>query len=136
MRPFYLVPAICLLLCGCSAKVNVEDARKAVDQFHQRMSAGEYEVIYDSSTNAFKAAGSKDQMQGFFKRVNRKMGVCTEATQKSWNINATTSGTFVQLSYSRRCANGDLQEHFVWKMENGKPTLQGYNVNSPLLLAD
>src|SRR4051812_3706986 len=115
MRPYFFAAMSLLpLLCGCSAKANVEDARKAVDQFHQQMSAGEYDAIYDSATETFRAAGSRDQMQGFFKRVNRKMGVCTDATQKHWYVNTTTSGTFVQLSYTRKCANGELREQFVW----------------------
>jgi len=128
--------SLLLLVCGCSAKADIKEAGKAVDQFHQQMSAGEYDAIYDSATNSFRAAGSRNEMQEFLKRVNRKMGACTDARQKHWNINATTSGRFIQLGYIRKCANGDLQELFVWKMENGRPALQGYNVTSPLLLAD
>lgn len=138
MRPirFALAINVFLLLCGCSAKVDVESAKKAVDQFHQQMSAGEYDAIYDSATDVFRSAGPRDQMQGFFKRVNRKMGTCTDGKQNRGLVNATTSGTFVQISYTRKCANGDLLEHFAWKMEDGKPRLNGYQANSPLLLAD
>ena len=64
------------------------------------------------------------------------MGACTDASQGGWNINATMSGTFVALRYTRKCANGDLKEQLIWKMEGGKPVLQRYNADSPLLLTD
>ncbi|HYL94140.1 MAG TPA: hypothetical protein VEW69_13395 [Alphaproteobacteria bacterium] len=124
------------MFAGCSATAKIEDARKASETFHQNMSSGNYDVIYDSATKEFKAAGTRDQLVGFLKRVNRKMGTCTETTPGGWNINATTSGTFVTLGYTRNCANGKLEEQFIWKMENGKPMLQRYNANNPTLLTD
>lgn len=136
MRPVHFFLAISLLLCGCSAKARIDDAQKAVELFHERMSAGQYNAIYDSATNSFKSAGPREFMQASFKRINRKMGICTEAKQTGWNINATTSGTFIRLGYIRKCANGDLQEQFIWKTQDGQPTLQRFEANSPLLLTD
>ena len=37
---------------------------------------------------------------------------------------------------SRTCANGKLEEQFVWLMIGGKATLLKYNANNPLLLTD
>lgn len=135
MRRIHLVPAmtLTLLLWGCSAQSNVENARTAVDHFHSQMSSGDYGSIYDSATSVFKSAGTREQFEAFLKGVKLKMGACADATQKQWRINATTAGTFVQLSYVRKCANGDLNELFTWKMENGKTVLNGYNANIPLL---
>jgi hypothetical protein len=133
MRAILCVVTTTLLFSGCSAKADFSAAKQAVDTFHQRMSAGDYDVIYDSSTNTFRGTGSREQFQEFLKRVTQKMGQCTDATQKQWRMNTTTNGTFVQLSYVRKCANGDLHELFAWKMENGKALLNGYNANSPIL---
>src|SRR3954463_15862766 len=97
-----------IALCGCSMSANYDDAKNASNTFHHLMDAGEYAAIYDTSAKDFQASGTRDNLIGFFTRVNRKMGKCGEAPVAFGGYQATTSGTFVMTTSSRRCANGTL----------------------------
>jgi len=92
--------------------------------------------LYDTSAKGFQASGTRDNLIGFFTRVNRKMGKCGQSPVAFGGYQATTSGTFVTVTSSRVCANGTVDEKFVWLMIGGKATLLGYNANNPLLLTD
>jgi hypothetical protein len=136
MRSALIAVLIAFVLCGCSASANVDIAKKATDAFHQQMSAESYDAIYESTNNAFRSSGSREQINGFLKRVNRKMGACGDSTLNGWNFNFNTAGNFVSLNYTRKCASGDLREQFVWQIANGKASLQQYVANHPSLLTD
>jgi hypothetical protein len=125
-----------MALCGCSLSANYGDAKNATDGFHRSMDGGQYATIYDTAAKGFQTSGTRDNLIGFFTRVNRKMGQCGQATVAFGGYLATTSGTFVTVNSSRVCANGTLGETFVWLMSGGKATLLRYNANSPLLLTD
>ena len=125
-----------LVLCGCSAKVDYQAAKAASDNFHQQMAAANYGAIYDSSSSEFRSSASRETIVGFLQRINRKLGACGEASQQGFNVNYNTSGKFVTLSYSRKCANAALEEQFVWRVEGNKALLVRYNANSPVLLTD
>jgi len=135
MRILALAPVL-LVLCGCSAKADYQAAKTASDNFHQEMATANYSAIYDSASSEFRSSGPRETLIGFLQRVNRKMGTCGEASQQGINVNYNTAGSFVTLSYSRKCANGELGEQFVWRIEGGKALLVRYNANSPVLLTD
>ena len=100
------------------------------------MDGGEYSAVYDIAAKGFQAAGTRDNLVGFFRRVNRKMGKCGEGPVTFGGYQATTSGTFVTTTSARVCTNGTLSEQFVWLMVGGKATLLKYNADNPLLLTD
>ena len=100
------------------------------------MDGGDYAAIYDNAAKDFQASGTRDNLIGFFTRVNRKMGKCGDATVSFGGYQATTSGTFVTTTSSRMCANETLSEQFVWLMVDGKAILLKYNASNPLLLTD
>ena len=73
---------------------NYEDAKNASNTFHHLMDTGDYAAIYDTSAKAFQASGTRENLIGFFARVNRKMGKCGEGAAAFGGYQATTSGTF------------------------------------------
>jgi hypothetical protein len=123
------------ILTGCSASANYHDAEKASAAFHKMMDNGEYAAIYETSSTAFRSL-TRDQTIGFFARMNRKMGKCADGTVTLGGYNGTPSGSYVTLNSTRSCANGKLEEQFVWLMVSRKPTLLRYNASNPLLLTD
>jgi hypothetical protein len=125
-----------ILLSGCSFSADYGDAKNATEVFHRMMDQGEYAAIYDAAAKGFQASTTRENLIGFFRRVNRKMGKCGEAPVTFGGYQATTSGTFVTVKSSRTCANGSLSEEFVWLMVGGRATLLRYNANNPLLLTD
>jgi len=100
------------------------------------MDRGEYAAIYDNAAKGFQASGTRENLVGFLKRVNRKMGKCGDGPVTFGGYQATTSGNYVTMTSSRMCANGKLSEEFLWLMVEGKATLLRYNANNPLLLTD
>jgi len=132
----YSVFIAAVMLSGCSFSADYGDAKNATEVFHGMMDRGEYAAIYDTAARGFQASTSRENLVGFFKRVNRKMGKCGEGPVTFGGYQATTSGTFVTVTSSRTCANGTLSEEFVWLMVGGRATLLRYNANNPLLLTD
>jgi hypothetical protein len=135
MRNFALALVV-LGLCGCSAKADLQAATAATDNFHQQMAAANFAAIYDSTSSEFRATTNRETLFGFLQRVNRKVGPCSETSRQRFNVNYNTGGKFVSLTYSRKCANAEVGEQFVWKLEGGKALLVRYNADSPVLLTD
>jgi hypothetical protein len=132
-----IIVIISLALCSCSASVNYRDAKNATDTFHHLFDSGQYVAIYSSTTEGFQKNTSRDTFIGYSSRVNRKMGKCAELSVITFaRYQTSTSGSFVIIKSSRTCANGNLDEEFVWQMIEGKAMLFEYSANNPLLLTD
>lgn len=125
-----------LLLCSCSMSRDRDIARRAVEQFHQRLAAGQDDTVYDAADPIYKQSVSREINHGLLWRIRRKMGSCQGSENTRYFVNAGTSGTFVTLQYRTKCANGELDEEFVWHVEEEGAALVSYRANSPLLLAD
>jgi len=125
-----------LLFCGCSSQEDFQKAERATDEFHMQFAKASYGEIYDASDSAVKTNATREQMIGMLQRINRKLGPCGDPQRQSFNVNYNTSGRFVTMVYTRKCANGQLAENFVWRIQDGKPILYGYHVKSPALATD
>jgi hypothetical protein len=121
---------------GCSVPADFAAAERASYEFHQEMASGQYAAIYDRVTDTFKAGTGRNDFVEFCKRVNRKMGACAVATITAKNFQRTPQGSFVSLTYTLGCANGELSEQLEWRFVNGRAFLNRLNVNSSLLLVD
>jgi hypothetical protein len=127
---------VVLGLCGCSTKADLQAATAASDNFHQQMASANFAAIYESTSDKFRTTTNRETLFGFLQRVNRKLGPCDQTSQQGFNVNYITVGKFVSLTYSRKCANAEVGEQFVWKIEGGKALLVRYNADSPVLLTD
>jgi hypothetical protein len=125
-----------LSLCGCSSQKNFQEAERATDEFYMQYAKGNYGGIYDASDSAIKTNVSRDQMIGMLQKINRKLGACGAPERRGFRVNYDTKGTFVTLNYTRKCAKGQLNENFVWRMDGGQTILDGYHFNSPALATD
>jgi hypothetical protein len=122
-------------LCGCAVPTSVKAAKLGCDAFHDLMDREEYSSIYILAQGGFRGITS-EQLTAFLRRVNRKLGRCSSATDRVGGVVAATSGITVTITSSRTCASGPLQEQLVWRMMSGRTTLVGYKAISPLLLTD
>ncbi len=125
-----------MLFSGCSSQKDFQQAERATDEFHMQFAKGSYGEIYDSSDKPIKTSATREQMIGMLQRINRKLGPCGDPNRQGFNVNYNTGGTFVTMVYTRKCANGQLEENFVWRIQGGKPILYGYHFNSPVLATD
>ncbi|MGH9401964.1 MAG: hypothetical protein ACRD2P_07655 [Terriglobia bacterium] len=118
------------MLCSCSMSRDVEIARQAVERFHQQVSAGQYDAIYDAADPAYKQSLTREANRNFFSRIRLKTGAFQNAKNTGYFVNTATKGTFVRLRYKTLCCNGELDEQFILRIEGNRATLVRYEASS------
>jgi len=116
---------------------DIQAAMSASKVFYDRMSAEQYATIYDVSADVLKAATSRDVFIGFLKRVNLKVGSCSEPKLVLTTAGKDDERPFVEFRFTRNCATvGEIQEKLSWSIVDGKPLLRSYYVFNAALLTD
>jgi len=116
---------------------SLDAAKNATTTFHDQIDQGRYDAIYDETTTAtFKSAQTREHARALMKSMNRRLGACTASRLIGENFQMAPQGTFVNLTYVRNCANGDLNEQLTWQIVGGKALLAAFNASSPALLAE
>jgi len=136
MRIWLFAPVAFLLVNGCTSRANFDAAERASETFHQQILAEQYDAIYENTTMVFKAATSRGTCVGLCERINRLMGTCEAARMTYKGFLNTSQGSFIDLNFTRSCANGRLEEQFGWQIIDGKAVLNRFNANNPLLLTE
>jgi hypothetical protein len=122
--------------CGSALVQGRKLANSAVWHFHQQLNAEEYEEIYRSADEGFKAGQSHDEVIKFLQVVHKKLGSAGDATQTNIRVDTNTHGTFTTTWYSTAFVNGAAKETFTWTKRNGTLKLYGYHIESNALLAN
>lgn len=130
----YLTTVLSLALIGCSSGAKLEAADQGVTRFHAQLGAGQYDAIYEASGPEFKAASKAADMEKMFSAVSTKLGKLKSSERQSWNVNYNMNGSFVNTSYLSKFDRGEATETFIWKIEEKKAKLVGYNINSAALI--
>ena len=109
-------------------------AEPAVQQFHQRLDAGQYQAICSEAVEGFCVPAAAGDTMSFLKGVHEKLGNTSSAKRGVWNVSSTTGGTFVRMQYNTAFANGSAAETFTWIKSGNTFKLYGYNVQSNAFL--
>lgn len=128
-----VVTLLLLGTCGRSAYNSYRTADDAVARFHEQLDSEQYEEIYGDATDEFRNASSRQQQITFFKTVREKMGNSGKRSIRGFHVNVSTNGTFVNAAYRTEFGSGPADETFVWRMDEGKPRLWSYHIDSPNL---
>jgi hypothetical protein len=126
--------AVALSVSGCSVSDNTQAAEKGVAAFHEAMNAGRHASIYDGSAADMKSALTRDGFIQLLDGLNKKLGPFKTGKTISWNVNATTGGTYVTLTREAQFEKGPGKEEFVFLMDGDRAILAGYHVNSNILV--
>lgn len=127
----WLAAALLVVAAGCSDTINgVKIAEPEIERFREMFAAKEFEKIYDTSAPAFREAATKDLVIRLFDAIDRKLGSFKSAQQVNWNVNTQNFKTTVVLVYASKYAEGEATETFTILVEDQKPALLGYNINS------
>lgn len=130
-KQFVLWAVVWLLLLGCSNTINGKAiAEPAVARFHERLKARDFEGMYESTSDEFKAATAKSQILALFEAIDRKLGALQQAKQVNWSVSTHNLVTTVVLVYSTQFEDGEATETFTFRIEDNVPELLGYNVAS------
>jgi len=123
-----------LLLGGCGSSENLRIAKEATTHVHAQMDSEQFTQIYSEADDALRAATKQQDFLAFVSAVHRKLGRVQNASQTSFFVNFSTSGTRVRLNYQTKFDGGDAQEEFIWKIKGDQAALVGYHINSTALI--
>lgn len=133
-----LLPFILLGACGWfMVKTNqaLTTAERSVALFHERLAAGKYEAIYNSSVPALQEDLKKGPFKLSLSALHIIIPSCrVPAEPLNYFVNASTSGISVRLVYRSQCGKARLDEAFTFLLGDGEPRLAHYAASSPLFL--
>ena len=123
-----------MIVCGsCNPRSHVEAARVAVEQFHQHYNAKQYAEMYQQGGSAVRKSSPQQDFIQYESGVREKLGEFKSAQIISYNVIYLFSGPQVRLDYHCTYANGATTESFEINFKNGRPVIDGYRIDSPLL---
>jgi hypothetical protein len=135
-----IVLGLCALIGGAlvwrtgrSGYRNYQIASGAVDRFHHEMNLGDYDQIYDESTEEFRRAATREDSERLFEKVRDRMGSAGEPKAAGFHVNWRNGVVWVDQTFNTQFLKGPAQEYFVWKIEQDQPRLYNYHINSPNL---
>jgi hypothetical protein len=135
--PWKRIAAVVLLAAlasGCSVGKDTKAAEAGVSTFREQLSRGAFGEIYETAADDWKKAISREDSDAFLGAVNRKLGAVKSTAQTGWRDNATTGGHLVILVYHTKFENGDGDETFEFRLEDGHAVLSGYRINSMAMM--
>lgn len=133
---FILSSGYVLWQCGSGVAEGRAMANAAVQHFHDQLNAAQFEQIYLESDTRFQKAANKEDILKLFEAIHRKLGNTKSQSLSFWNMNATTNGFFISVTYDTSFERGSGQENFTWVKNGNQLSLVGYHIQSNALITD
>jgi hypothetical protein len=105
-------------------------ATREVLVFRQRIVDEQYDAIYNSASSALRSHVSEESFTKRLATIRSKMGECRPSQPRTSFVNANTTATSVRQQYVTSCANGTLQETFLYLIANNEAQLARYDASS------
>src|SRR5262249_25634424 len=86
----------------------------AVEGFHHRLDAEDYESIYENTTDSFRASASHADLVRVFETAHQKLGNSGSTTQIGLNVNWQNGHQVVTQVLITQYAKGSVKEGFIW----------------------
>lgn len=137
--PWVLI-AVCVVLglgvysCVRALSSAGRESDEAMKAFHTALDQKSCSQIYTSATPDFRQTTSEEDWNSLCAKIPEKMGTFVSTERQFVNLNATTSGKFLTVTYASVFSLGKGDEKFVWKYDGTQLKLHGYTINSPGLL--
>jgi hypothetical protein len=106
----------------------------AVRHFHSQLDSEAYGDILGESDEAFQNSGNRDEIIKFLTGVHSKLGLSRGFTRTNIFVNATTSGTFIRVTYESTFDQGGAVETFTWRKAAGGLKLVSYQITSNIFI--
>ncbi len=120
-----------VVLAACGKLTHDKDvAADAMDQFHERFNAGDFDKIYDTADAEFQGANTRADFLKLLTAVHRKLGDYKSCDNHGWSTNSFNFDTSVTLRYATKFSKGAGDEEFVYRVSGTRATLRGYHINS------
>jgi hypothetical protein len=111
-------------------------ANELAHKFHTQLDSEQYDEIYLGSSSEFKKASTKEEFSKLLVAVHNKLGAVEESSQSFIRVDANTSGKFVIAEFSTRFSKGKGSERFIWRIQDNKRELFGYQITSNELITN
>ena len=135
LTPLLAVLLLACALTGCGDFIHGKEvAADAMDQFHDRFNAGEFDKIYDTADADFQKAMGRADFLKFIEAVHRKLGNYKTCDSQDWRSSTFNGDTSVSLRYKTTFEKGAGEEDFVYRVSGTRATLPGSHINSPQLI--
>ena len=134
MRAWIGLLALAVLLGGCSFGEDRDRGERAVERFHDLSAAERYSEIYVDTTEDFREAATEPEFVEFLGAIRRKLGNVRQSELTGFEVNYSSSGTAIWLSYDTEYELGVATEQFVWVTEGEKTLLESYQIDSKDLI--
>jgi len=125
-----IAAAALLAVAGCSAGADVGATEREVERFHRLAADGEYDRLYEEAAVDFRRSGDRRELRNLLEGIDEQLGDVESARRQGWHVNYTSDGQVVTLTYDTRFERGRATERFVYRVEDGRPLLLGYHINS------
>jgi hypothetical protein len=116
--------------CGSALRQGRVLADPAVQEFHKKLNAGQYEEIYREADEGLAEEAKHDELVKFLEGVHARLGDAGITSQLNMRVNATTFGNSVVAQYNTTFARGSAVETFTWTKKGGTLKLLGYHIES------
>ena len=131
-----ILAVILLWRCGFGLLEGRRLSETGVQQFHALLNSGDYERIYDQAGDAFRNAGTRQDLIRFLQAVHTKLGIAGSYSLNNMNVTATPTGTYIVAVYSTTFTGGVATETFTWLRKGNGVVLNGYHIQSMKLITD
>ena len=111
----------------------LDDSEAEIARFHQRMSAGEVEAMWQATAPGLREVTPRDTFFAVMQNNLALMGAVVSTEREGFNINTNNGVTTVNVTMTTQFANGEGTETFVFQQEGERWLLLSYNLNSPVL---
>lgn len=129
-----VVLAFFMWQCGSGLLQGRRSSNEAVRQFHEKLNAGEYDLICQDASESFTRSATHDELVQSLQGMHAKLGSAESEKLLNITVNANTNGTFITTRYNTQFTSGPAVETFTWIKSTGALKLAAYNVQSAALL--
>jgi hypothetical protein len=132
----WIAAAGALLLAACNPMEELDDADKAITQFHRQLDQRDFDGIWRATHGDFQAGQPREAYDAFMEAVRDKLGEAESSERQGFNINTNNGVTFVTVNMLTRFEEGEANEVFVFRRDGERLKLVNYNVNSQALIVN
>lgn len=133
LRKFTVILAT-FSLAACGFMADAEEVETEVGLFRAAYDAQDWNTIWTTTSEEFRAVSSEDQWNTLMRIVRTKLGKSVSSERTGWNVNTGTSGTIAVLSFATTFEEGEATETFTYKKTDSGWRMQGYDIRSDVLL--
>jgi hypothetical protein len=121
------LPAMLIALTGCvQTAQDIKLARTAVDAFHQKMNAADFDAIYAEADDAFRESVPAAQINQVLSRVHNAVGTHKQSSQTAFEVNYKNGANLVKVTFKSEFEKRTINEIFEFRIRDGKARLLNY----------